>query len=114
MWISNISAKFSSQFQNLTERGEKIIGTLPEPAPRACPPVFQESVIKKSLKISEDINHILYKEYESMPTGKKTQNPELIGYKFSLGDDEIVCVLPDITCYLLYLVFVQEKCHPRQ
>lgn len=49
-----------------------------------------------------------------MPTGKKPQNPELIGYKFSLGDDEIVCVLPDITCYLLYLVFVQEKCHPRQ
>lgn len=71
MWISNISAKFSSQFQNLTERGEKIIGMFPEPAPRACPPVFQESVIKKSLKISEDINHILYKEYESMPTGKK-------------------------------------------
>lgn len=66
--FGNLSTKLRSQIQNCIKRAGKIIELLPS---SSLQEIFEESVIKQSLKITKDKNHILCKDDELMPSGKR-------------------------------------------
>ncbi len=67
-WFGNFTVKLRSQLQNVLRRAGKIIGML---SPLSLQDIFERSVRKQSLKIIGDPSHILHKEYELMPTGRR-------------------------------------------
>jgi len=52
----------------LIKRAGKIIGQV---QPTTLNELFEEAVKKQSFKIINDPNHVLYSEYEMMPSGRK-------------------------------------------
>lgn len=70
-------------FKMWLERAGKIIGMLPL---TSLQEIFERSVKNQSLKITGDPSHILHKEYELMPSGRRCRVPicKLNRYKFSL------------------------------
>lgn len=81
-WFGNLSVKLKSQLQTLIKRAGKIIGRVP---PTTLNELFEEAVRKQSLKITNDPNHVLYSEYEMMPSGRRYRLPNcrLNRFKFS-------------------------------
>ncbi len=81
-WFGNLTVKFRSQLQNLIKWTGKIIGMLP---PSSLQEIFEQTVMKQGQKITTDPNHILYKEYELMPSGRRYRLPncKLNRYKFA-------------------------------
>ena len=81
-WLGNLSVKLKTQLQNLIQRAGKIIGMQPP-----CPlqEIFERTLIKQGQKISQDPTHILHKEYEMLPSGRRYRVPncKLNRYKFS-------------------------------
>ena len=87
-WFGNLSVKLKSQLQNLIKRAGKIIGMQPP-----CPlqEIFERTVRKQGLKITCDPNHILHKEFELMPSGRRYRVPtcRLNRYRFSFVPQSI-------------------------
>ena len=81
-WFGNLSVTLKSQLQNLVKRAGKIIGMQP---PCSLQDIFNQTVRKQGLKIIRDPNHILHKEYELLPSGRRyrTLSCGLNRYKFS-------------------------------
>ena len=81
-WFGNLSVKLKTQLQNLIKRAGKIIGMQP---PCSLQEIFEETARKQGLKITCDPNHILHKEYEMLPSGRRYRLPncKLNRYKFS-------------------------------
>ena len=81
-WLGNLSVKLKTQLQNLIQRAGKIIGMQP---PRPLQEIFERTLIKQGQKISQDPTHILHKEYEMLPSGRRYRVPncKLNRYKFS-------------------------------
>ncbi len=82
-WFGYLTVKLRSQLQNVVRRAGKIIGML---SPLSLQDIFERSVRKQSLKIIGNPSHILHKEYELMPSGRRYRVPicKLNRYKSSL------------------------------
>ena len=81
-WFGNLSVKLKSQLQKLIIRAGKIIGQMP---PTPLQELFEEAVRKQGLKVINDPNHVLYSQFELMPSGRRYRLPncKLNRYKFS-------------------------------
>ena len=81
-WFGNLSVKLKSQLQNLIKRAGKIIGMQP---PCSLQEIFERTVMKQSLKITRDTSHILHREFEALPSGRRYRGPNcrLNRFKFS-------------------------------
>ena len=81
-WFGNLSVKIKSQLQNLIRRAGKIIGVQP---PCSLQELFERTVMKQGSKITRDPTHILHREFELMPSGRRYRVPtcRLNRYKFS-------------------------------
>ena len=64
-WFGNLSVKSKSQLQSLTKWAGKRIGMLP---PSSLQEIFEEMVRKHGRKITCDPKHILYREFELLPS----------------------------------------------
>ena len=81
-WFGNLSVKLKSQLQNLIKRAGKIIGMQP---PCSLQEICERTVMKQSLKITRDTSHILHREFEVLPSGRRYREPNcrLNRFKFS-------------------------------
>lgn len=83
IWFGNLSVKLKAQLQTLIKRAGKIMGVAP---PTALQDLFDETVKKLGVKISEDNEHILHGEYELLPSGRRYRFPnyKTNRFKFSM------------------------------
>lgn len=82
-WFGNLTVKLRTQIQRLTNMAGKIIGM---PLPASPQEIFEETMIRQSLKITSDPSHVLHTEYQMMPSGRRYRLPNCKRnrYKFSL------------------------------
>ena len=71
-WFVNLPVKQKAQLQNLTGQAGKIIGM---PPPSSLQENFEETVRRQGRKIAGDPNHVLFSEYELLPSGKRYKVP---------------------------------------
>ena len=86
VWFGNLTIKSKSEINRLAQTAMKVMGVREHPTLKA---IFEESVIRKAKKIVADPSHVLYSEYELLPSGRRYRVPVknkkryLNRYKFS-------------------------------
>ena len=71
-WFGNLSIKLKSQLCSLINRAGKIMGA---PPPSSLQDIYDETARRRGLKISRDPNHVLNREFELMPSGRRYRLP---------------------------------------
>lgn len=85
-WFGNLSVKLKSQINRLVHTAMKVMGVRDYPFLQT---LFEKTIVKQSRKIIADPSHVLYSEYELLPSGRRYRVPTkyrkryLIRYKNS-------------------------------
>ena len=81
-WFGNLAVKLKTQLQNLVKRAGKIIGMEP---PCTLQEIFDSTVLKQGLKVTQDPSHILHNEFILLPSGRRYREPpwKLNRFKYS-------------------------------
>ena len=81
-WFGNLSIKLKSQLRSLINRAGKIMGS---PPPSSMQEIYDDTARRQGLKITRDPNHVLHREFEIMPSGRRYRLPicKLNRFKFS-------------------------------
>ncbi len=72
-WFGNLSVHLKAQITRLTQRAMKIMGVKQHPTPQA---LFEETVTRQAQKIISYTTHVLYSEYQLLPSGRRFRVPK--------------------------------------
>ena len=81
-WFGNLSVKLKSQLHSLINRAGKIMGA---PPPSSLQEIYNDTARRQGLKITNDPDHVLHREFELLPSGRRYRFPNcrLNRFKFS-------------------------------
>lgn len=65
-WLGNISVKLKSQINRLVHTTMKVMGVREHPSLQV---LFEKTIVSQAWKIIADPSHVLYSEYELLPSG---------------------------------------------
>ena len=86
VWFGNLTVKIKSQINSLVKTALKVVGVKEHPTLQT---IFEETVLRQARKITTDPSHVLYSEYDLLPSGRRYRIPTknkkryLNRYKFS-------------------------------
>ena len=72
VWFGNLTVKSKSQINRLAHTALKVMGVREHPTLQA---IFEETVLRQARKIVADPSHVLYSEYELLPSGRRYRVP---------------------------------------
>ena len=100
VWFGNLTLTWKSQINRLAHTAMKVMGVRGHSTLQT---IFEETVLRNAKKIIADPSHILYSEYELLPSGRryrvpvKNRNRHLNRYKFSFIPISVKLVNSDMS-----------------